>query len=469
MTTLPLLLAVCGATRPTFGGEVVAYVFGAPISTHPRDQATSADATLQRAIYEPLYRFVGQDIVPNLARELPAADGARVRVVLRPNLSAHDGTPIDAREVAEWLSTFVSKESRAAFLFLSIRGARARISERASELGIFAVDRDTLIFELDHPYPAFGRLLASAHAGVASAGGAGTGPFQVGSASGGGVLLAPFLEHPGGRPFLDRVELRPMTSRFGASSVIKNVRAALVFGVPDDHRIERTSFDRHGEVIVLSFGDRFIAPDRGKVIAAADGALNRRRLLERYLGKDAKEASTFLGIRAEALGSGTAEARATMLVSKEARAGQRFAERVQLDLHRAGITTVIERVAPEDLERRRRSRDYELMLDVALPDLPADPLPIDRFHGLLSIASSYGRPDFIDAADTERFVTADRAAQDALLPSIETLLRARVGLLPIAARTLDVSVQPTIDGVEIDATGALELDDAVVSASRSLE
>lgn len=454
------------APRTPYGGAVVGYVWGRPIATRPEDLATPADATVQRCLYEPLYRIdEAGALVPNLAAALPEMDETTVKVQLRPDLIAHDGTPVDARQVASWLNGLLRPDSRAAFVLLPVAGARARLAGAGTPVGIQAVGPTTLLFDLAYPHPRFGRLLASAHAGIGVSSGAGTGPFQLGDPGPkGGVTLLPFTGHYVGRPFLARVELRPLASRFGATAIIRRERAGLVFGVPDTSRIDDQHLlpwpkEAHHEVLVLSAGDR-LDGDRRALVAALDGALNRRRLARRYLDQNATATETFLGIAEHPLpgGSPGRSRSATLLVAKEARAGQRFAERVQLDLHRAGVTAVIDRVSSETLERRRRSRDYELMLDVVLPDGPGGTDPVDRLHGLLSIGASYGRADFVSAETLERFFSGDRKLQERLLPEIEQTLRAE-GVLPIAARPPAVSVLADLRRLDVRPAGALDLAD----------
>ena len=70
---LALLLAGSSAPRTPFGGELIAYVWGRPIAIDPIHLATAADATVQRALFEPLYAIDGSGrVVPDLALELPA-------------------------------------------------------------------------------------------------------------------------------------------------------------------------------------------------------------------------------------------------------------------------------------------------------------------------------------------------------------------------------------------------------------
>ncbi len=454
---LCLLLGAIGAPRTPYGGALVGYVWS----------ALESEATVERALYEPLYTLdVEGHLVPRLADGPPAVDGNRVTISLRPHLSAHDGTPVTAAGVAAWLTSLARRDARASFIVLPIAGAAERISGRDVALRAMALDETTLLIELAHPHPDYARLLAGAQAGVKLPGGAGAGPFQdSGAAEKGGVVLVPFLQHFVGRPFLDRVELRPLASRFGTTAIAKKDQAALVFGTPDSGRPEPVralawpSFAPR-EVLVLSIGER-LAARRPELVTALDAAVNRGRLASRYLDGEATPAFTFLEGKAPPEGPEPPPAgiEARLLVAKEARAGHRFAERVQLDLHRAGVIVTIERRSTEELERARMSGDYELMIDVTLPDAPRTSRPIDRLHGLLSIGASYGRPGFADPELLRRFFAAKEEQREAVLRQIDRALRTSVGLVPLASRTPSIAVREDLMGVAITPSGAIDLAD----------
>jgi peptide/nickel transport system substrate-binding protein len=463
---LLLLLDAFGAPRTPYGGGMIAYVWGRSIATQPIHLATAADATIQRALYEPLYAIdPSGKLTPNLAAALPSIDGNRITIELRPSLVAHDGTPVTAARVAEWLTSLARRDSRASFVVLSIAGARERIAGADVPLRAGALDETTLLLELAHPHPDFARLLAGSHAGIGVSSGAGTGPFAMESAERGVVVLVPFLEHFAGRPFLDRVELRPLSSRFGTAAIARKEQAALVFETPDSSRIEPTQALRWPElapreVLVLSIGEK-LAGRRQALVDALEGAVNRRRLAGRYLDGNAEPAFTFVGKREPPqVPAALAESvQATLLVAKEARAGHRFAERVQLDLHRAGVIAVIERRSADELEKLRMSGDYELMLDVTLPGAPLTARAIDRLHALLSIGASYGRPDFVSPDRLARFFLAREEQKAALLEQIEAELKRSVGLVPLASRTPAISSGTDLMNVAIAPDGSIDLAD----------
>jgi MarR-like DNA-binding transcriptional regulator SgrR of sgrS sRNA len=442
MIALPLALLAIAAPRTPYGGELIAYVFG---------RAPAADATLQRAVYEPLYSVddSGQ-LIPNLAADLPAIEGNRLTIHIRPNLVAHDGTLVTAPRVVEWLTRIVAKDAPGSFIGISI----ARIA---------SIDELSFTIELAHAHPEFARLLASRHAGVGVGNGAGTGPFRSVTSDKGAVILTPFLEHFVGRPYLDRIELRPLASRFGTSSIAKKEQAALVFETPDAAQL-RWPERSQKEVLVLSIGDR-LAKQRASLADAIDRAVNRRRLTGRYLDGAVPAFSFLDGPREPGPPSAIAPTlEASLLVAKEARAGQRFAERVQLDLHRAGVIVKIERVSAEAIEKARKSGDYQLLLDVALPDGPNTERSIDRLHALLSIASSYGRADF--AGDpVQRFFIAKEELRGPLLIEIEAALRSEVGLVPLAWRAPAIFARDDLGNLTITADGSIDLADVFLKGT----
>lgn len=452
------------APRKPFGGEARLYVFGRAISVTPENLAGPADATVQNLIYERLYAFDARgEIVPLLAAGPPEVEGIVVKIPIRARVSLHDGRPLTAAMVAESLASHSASDARSSYVTaLAIDGSG---TPRIRAVG------DTVEIRLSTPHRDFVRLLASPHAAidvpaVGRAGHVGSGPFVFASRTArGAYLFEPFLAYREGRPFLDRVEVRPHASRFGAAALTKNDGTTLVFGVPDAAGREAPRVRYQGavrppsETLVLAVGPD--VPDAAGLTAVIDGALNRERLAQRFLGEDAKPTRTLLdGVRPSG-GSPTAPTASrslSMIVSRDSRAGHRFAERVQLELLRAGITARLERVSPERLESRRRSRDFELMIDTLATSIPQSPYPADALHALWSFASAMGRPEVIRAADVERFENAK--VPEEVVEALEATFRDELRLVPIARRTPSIATTETLEGMTTRPSGAMDLADA---------
>ncbi len=452
------------APRTPYGGDARVYVFGRPIEVAPENVAGFADATVQGLVYERLYGLDdGGDLVPILAAGPPEVAGLVVTVPLRPRVQLHDGRVLTAAMVAEAFVRHAATDARASYVTaLTLDGAgRPRVR---GEAGLVR-------FQLTTPHADFARLLASPHAAVdvVAVGRAqtiGSGPFRFHSRDARGVyLFAPFDGYRGGRPFLDGVQIRPHASRFGAAALTKNAATTLVFGVPDGSdrpslRVEAAGSARpRAETLVLAVGAA--VSDREALAEVIDGALNRQRLVRRFLGDDAAATQSLLdGVAVEARDptAPTASRSLSMLVSRDGRAGHRFAERVQLDLLRAGITVRIERVSPERLEARRRGQDFELLIDTLAPVVPQSPRPADDLHALWSVAAMFAQPQLVLAADVERFERSSRPAE--VVAELEARFRRSLGLVPIARRTPSVARTDTLHAVTSRPSGAMDLSDA---------
>src|SRR5207244_1405016 len=95
------------------------------------------------------------------------------------------------------------------------------------------------------------------------------------------------------------------------------------------------------ELLVLAAGRAAPALRDPAVVAAIDGALDRRRLAQRYAGSEARAARTLLGDERDTAAAPNPGARhrpaqhglhAMLLVPEGAAVSEGFAERVQLDL-----------------------------------------------------------------------------------------------------------------------------------------
>lgn len=468
-----IALALCGAQaahaglRVPYGGQLVAYVFGPPVGLSPHAATDAADRTAQAALFEPLYRLAEDGaLVPVLAAGPPEVSGAAVFVPLQEGLRLHDGrvlTPELAVAALEGLAG----------------GAGAHVLAPVAAL---QPEQGGLRFQLQAPYDAFPRLLASAHAVIAvpsaEAGReVGTGPFQLEARGARGeVELVPFLEHRAGRPFLDRVALRPYSSRSGAAAWARRGEAAVLFGVPDARGAEapRLSWPTLGPSalggplsrVVLRVGP---GPEQALRRAAVSRALQRERLVSRFMDAAARPSARLLaGLPApEELAPTAAQARLDLVVSQTDRAGWQFAKRVQLDLLRGGIVTTLRRVSPEDLAKALlEPGPEELVLASVLPDAPESRDPADALHALLSLAAALGAPGAIPQRDLRAFYAAAPEARAGLLPALEARTREALGLVPLAIRPPGVLLEAQVAPLALTPQGALQMADAHEEAAR---
>ncbi len=392
-----LLLA---SPRPHYGGELPIHVYGAP-------ESSAAQATLDRQIFEPLYRRQGDTLVPVLAAGAPSFEDGTLRIPLRREVARHDGQPLTPEALRLALLAW---QTRAPHLLWGVQ-------QLGGEYQIRSIDDALLIT------PAFGpelllELLASRDALVAIAkddGWVGTGPFRRQPDQ----SLVPFEGHRDGAPYLARIRVTHFASKFGAESVAKRLEQGLVFGVGNGSALPIK------EWVVLRVGP---GADRAALVSAVDAALDRRQMA-RALGPEATEARTLGRVEAAPRPATMPRQAATLFVSRESPLPLRLLERIEYDLIRAGLAVTIVKLAPDAHRAAQVEGRYELLLDVLQPE-PGRP-------GLLALATDAGLSDLPANAELGRLEAEiqDRAAWVVLAQ--RPLPSRLVGPL------VDVTVEPT--------------------------
>lgn len=446
------------APRPRYGGAVTAHVFGPPVSATPNEARTTADRTAHAARFEGLFSLRGGEVRPVLARAVPVRRGRRIVVNLRPGVTLHDGRPLTAGLVAAALEQ--KRGTSAAFVLAPVAAIHADETQLSLHIDLVA--------EFDE-YP---RMLTSAHARIAAPadGGAlvGTGPFLRSDpkARSEALRLTPFLEHRAGRPYLDALLLAPSPSRAATFSPGRGVAEHVLLGRPDRRRGRPTPAANPApnpappvELTLVRCGDSQLVP-------AVDRALSRARLVRRFMDDSAQPVRRLLPTLARGARpagpiskAGNAAPR-RLLVAETDRAGWSFAKRVQLDLLRHGVPTELERVDAATHARRARAPGSDLVLTTVLVDAPRSDAPFDGLQALLSVASQLGDPTPIPTSRLAAFLAADPDTRRTRLDALETRIRSRLGLVPIAARAPGVLVRTRLQGARFDAFGAWHVEDA---------
>jgi MarR-like DNA-binding transcriptional regulator SgrR of sgrS sRNA len=475
MIGLAVALLLAGAPKTPYGGMATLVVVAPRIETDPWSASTLADLTALLALYEPLYRAgEGGALTPVLAADLPTveAGGQRFVIHLRPNVPLHDGRPLSPSDAAASLERLAAPGSLGAYIAAPIRK-------------VSAAGGDALAIELLEPYPEFPRLLASPRAGVVASSEArarlvGSGPFAFparpaldGRGPAEELILEPFLRHPSGRPYLDALRFRLQPTALGAPERLKSGEATLVFaGAPieaEDAVPIRPPERGPLELVVLALGHGAASLKEEPWYSRLDATLDRRRLAQRFLAGDARAARSLLGepgAPSPPLVAGSGRVRMTLLCSPERGVDARFAERVQLDLLKAGVTAVIERVGAEALQRARASGDFDLLLDTLVLEGQPKGDAADRLHTLWSVAAHFGRAkELLEPGELAAFGASSEAARARALGPIEARFERAAGLLAIAARAPTSLVRRSLAGVRADRSGALVLEDAYLGPS----
>lgn len=90
------------AGKPTKGGELTFATESDVASLEPGVAAQPADKVITLGIYDPLMTYEDGELVPFLAASLePSADLTTYEMTLRPDVTFHDGTPLDAAAVVQ--------------------------------------------------------------------------------------------------------------------------------------------------------------------------------------------------------------------------------------------------------------------------------------------------------------------------------------------------------------------------------
>ncbi|MBK8012538.1 MAG: hypothetical protein IPK13_14395 [Deltaproteobacteria bacterium] len=504
-----------GATRVPYGGQLKAFLAAEPSKIQRSVLDSAYVVAIASLIYEPLYRLRADGTLEPVLASLPpevASGGRKIIVPLRPPQPTHEGGRLSPEDIRRALEDLATAGSSAAFAFLPVRGGRARIEGRQAPLSVKVVeDREgaSLVFELTTPYDAFPMLLAVPQMLVGGPDDTGTGPFRRASATGTaepangsartasprdreGWTLLPFLLHREGRPFLDSIVITPIASRFATTSVVEQRRAHVVLGVPERAPQEVRMLDwprgpAPQELITLSAGD---GESRGRSpspsdLAQLDAAIHRTRIVARYLGPAARATRTLRGTVTftSPTSHPTANARTepgrahrgeggmpprstvanpsndagprTLLVPKDARFGQRLAERVQLDLIRAGISAKITRISREEATQRRRQRNYDFLLDTLYSAAPSEAPMAIRFHGLWQVAVAQGCPDAIDDASLRAFDEATEAQRAVLVGALDERIREACRIIPIATSPPGIFIRSDVSPISVDGGGRI--------------
>jgi hypothetical protein len=443
--------AASGAPPPRYGGELKITALGAAPVIDPTQGEDLADATAALAVFERLYApSPAGPPRPQLAAGPPETiEPGRVRIPIRPRVLRHDERLLDARAVAAWLRRLARPGHAAGHLVLPIDGGRARLEGRDVPLAVRAVEGRFVEIDLVFPYPHLDRLWARPEAALVLDGPEdrplGTGPFAVDESAAERLVFFPY--HRGGRPFVDAIALRGVASRFLVDAA-RDRDDAVVFGS------RRAPCPGARSFVVLSAGRLETAR---AAIFHAHRHIDRRRIVERYLGPSARPVDSFFdgGQAPPPLARAPDFSPTTLIVSRSLPGGRDVAKRVQLDLVRADLPTTIERRAEDAARRLRRRRAPALVLERVVLRPGAD--PVDRFHALLALASRFGEPLAVPSGRLESFGRAPPELRSELVTALEAELRERLHIAVLARLPAGPVIGPDVQGARVGPDCAVDL------------
>jgi MarR-like DNA-binding transcriptional regulator SgrR of sgrS sRNA len=372
---LMFLAATAGAARPHYGGVLRIETVGAVRVVDPAMQATDAAEATVRArliplIFESLAAIsVDGGLRPVLALSWEHDDrGVRWRFRLRPSVKLHNGSTLQAPQVA------------------AVLGAR----EPAWKAGSAG---DVVVIETDRPHPDLPWELADPRFAIVvrTAGGdlIGSGPFRIDRMEPRRLALRAFEDHWAGRPFIDAVQIDQGRSLTDQLSSIELGRADVVAIRQTDlrrvvQRGLRTAASQPIELIALVFEPHRSGPIDEPVRNIVAASIDRSALATILLQRQGEPAVGLLpswlsgyaaafvthsppAVPRTAAGTVPLERRTFVLrVDTSDTVAQEIAARVSVDAREAGVTIVVQ--APSGLAPRPDARLVRIKLDATTPD-----------------------------------------------------------------------------------------------------
>lgn len=455
-------VVLTGAPRLPYGDVAVAEHASPTLQADPTLAQSIADLTVARAAFEGLYALDDQGaVVPVLATDLPRWSGTRAIIPLRRDVLRHDQKPLDAAAVAAAMMRWSRDGSVARHLALPLTGARRgapSITATALEDGSPAI-----AVELAQPFPDLARLWASSRGGLVIAPGTarapaiGTGPFRLEGPRAEGLALAAFGAYRAGRPYLDRVLFRPGSAArpppaTGATLVLDVYTGPAAGPAPAR------------ELWFLRVGARKAELRSALLFRAIEGALGRDRLAKRYLSGEASPAATIRGDDDDPLltlpAPKSGGLRVALLIPARLAPDRRFAERIQLDLLRAGVTATIETVDDATSASTRATADVELALDCFVFEGGSALDPSHGLFALMALASATGAEHVIAESELAAYAAEDTPARARRVAALDRRLRDEAWIVPIAERLPRARAGSGLIDAAPSATGALRLEDA---------
>lgn len=134
-----------------------------PATTEPHQAADFVSSTLVCMIYEGLTRCVsGGTVEPALAESVEITDGGKIYTFSLRKACWTDGSPLTAFDFERSWKRILETPGPCAFLFYPIKNAEmcSRGELSVDAVGIWALDAETLVIELENPTPYFYSLTA---------------------------------------------------------------------------------------------------------------------------------------------------------------------------------------------------------------------------------------------------------------------------------------------------------------------
>jgi oligopeptide transport system substrate-binding protein len=260
--------ATAEATGGAGGGVLRFHDTAFPVTLDPQDSSIANEIAVLLLNYEGLTRFdENLETVPGAAESWESnEDATEFTFTLRENLTYSDGSPLTAQDfvnaarrsldprgiVGNYQSTLFMIKGADAILSTEVPTDEAKVPELFNQLGVTAVDEQTVKFELIKPTPYFPALMGlwvmfPAKQDLVEAGGelwwedaanqVGNGPFQLTNidVTGNLIEMEANENYWRGRPKLDGVQFKTIEDLSVALEAYKSGEVDVATPDPNDH------------------------------------------------------------------------------------------------------------------------------------------------------------------------------------------------------------------------------------------
>ncbi|HEY8212051.1 MAG TPA: peptide ABC transporter substrate-binding protein [Myxococcaceae bacterium] len=438
---LALLLAstATAAGRPRYGGALRVALATPGSEADALNVDRPETAALATLLSPPLCRLDPQrGVVPTLA-ELTRLGSNRVQLVLR------GGSSKRASDLAARWGALSQPNSLSPYRALlgPLRGT--------------AASGATVEAALSYPWPDLERTLCHPALGLPDGG-----PYA--AATPRAPLLAN-VSFPEGRPFPDRLMLLAGDER-RASRLFSTHQADLLLGAAAEDATAPAPSSAQPPALFATYLVYSPTHAGAELRTVLEQSVDPQDLVQRFVTAPAVPMTQLLppalmgGPTAPAPISGpTPRApgrELTLLYDAALDEHRAVAERIQVRLHDRGYRVALKPVPRAELGARWSSGNFDLLLQsLLLPPVPAAALALTIELG--------GRHDLLPVELTALGVVPDAAARDTRARDRAVALRSSLPLLPLYARSPEISAAPTVQGLRTDAFGLPMLDQVFLS------
>jgi|GEM_PF-3721105 len=438
-TIFGLMTVLSHAPLPSLGGTVVIYDRNSIDMLSPTTANTTGTKLLSTSVFETLFATDDKGkVTGQLADDNFSYKNGVLTFRLRPNLFLHNGQRLQHEHIINHFHRLAKKKDSSA-LHIVAPFTKRNSEESGPHLNIsYSSESREFKIVTQPPYPDIMRLLSTPRSAIAVEG-FGTGPFKVASVK--PTILESFIQFRRGAPYIDRIEHIGNISPFKARAALRSGLADLIFGIDDlDRKTEAFAYAHASsdfeDFIVLQVGRNSEDLANSSDLNNLRSALNRNRLVRRYLSERASPATNFFAHNQKLPRSRQFEQSRkirTMILNKDSVASIRFAERVQFELVKKGLTVKIKSIPPSEFQQKVARGEFDFALRSISLSQASQFSASSKLYRLLEVASENNVFEAVSNANQmSAFSKARREEQSNLLAKLEKDLRESARIIVIA-------------------------------------